>query len=351
MLQLRAPVFRRATYQALAAQDLLLLRDTPHHIGSHRPVICFARRKSEVAENASATGLQNDTATVANLPETVMQSQIAELSRKVDHLTVLLEKQSSGNLLEAQARKAGVAEKTLFRPSRDGKSCSRKEFRPTLDMVANQVNHASQLSNETLATTAIAGDAFAQRERLIREIMYVDDCTWDAAHDQLIKMDLFNEEHYWLHTMPYRCGIAVATLACVSSICLVFWKPVAQRYGERIAGEELPEGVADISTMTTNQVGSWTWTWMEPMIGTASFVLLCLQFARAQSVKLNMHPYTESMLRWRASRVATQYPSYDASMVRVWAKQMPRVDWKFMPKFRRRRYTPEMRTQNFRGAE
>ena len=31
-----------------------------------------------------------------------------------------------------------------------------------------------------------------------------------------------------------------------------------------------------------NEVGTWTWTWMEPMIGTASFALLCAQFARAQ---------------------------------------------------------------------
>merc|ERR1719420_788236 len=100
---------------------------------------------------------------------------------------------------------------------------------------------------------------------------------------------------------------------------MVFCKPVAKWYGVQIVGEDLPEddiGQKEIEELTTNQVGAWTWSWMEPMIGTASFVLLCLQFARAQSVKMNLRPYTESMLRWRANRVARQFPQYDGSMVR-----------------------------------
>ena len=43
---------------------------------------------------------------------------------------------------------------------------------------------------------------------------------------------------------------------------MVFCPPVALWYGENVAGEDLPEGMRDISEMTINQVGTWTWSWM-----------------------------------------------------------------------------------------
>merc|ERR1712187_678944 len=109
--------------------------------------------------------------------------------------------------------------------------------------------------------------------------------------------------------------------------------PVAEWYGVNVAGETLPDGVEQISSMTINQVGTWTWSWMEPMIGTASFVILCSQLARAQMWKLNMRPYTESMLRRRANRLARNYPEYDSGVVRAWAKHMPMVDSLTVPTF------------------
>merc|ERR1711879_660804 len=102
--------------------------------------------------------------------------------------------------------------------------------------------------------------------------------------------------------------------------------------------------------MTYIQVGAWTWSWMEPILGTASFVLLCLQLGRSQCVRMRYYPYTESMLRWRSHRVAKQYPQYDGSMVRAWAKILPRVKWNFMPVFRRNLYAPGARYQNFRSG-
>ena len=47
------------------------------------------------------------------------------------------------------------------------------------------------------------------------------------------------------------------------------------------------------------EVGSWTWGWNEPVLGTVSFVLLAFQFARNQMVNLGARPYTESMIAWR----------------------------------------------------
>jgi len=264
------------------------------------------------------------------------QTELLEMQgAQIQQLADILGK-GGGNLLEVQAAASGTF------PHRD-------DFVPTLEMVENQVNHVCQLDNETLANLAIGGDSFAHRERLLREIMQVDRCSWNDAHDKLIEMDEFNERFYWIQTLPYRVGISLAFAGGVGSILLVFCKPTAQFYAEHFAGEGLPEGVEDISTLTTNQVGSWTWEWAEPMIGVASFALLCMQFARAQAVNMNMSAYTRWMLHWRAHRAELQYPRYSAAMVRSWAAHLPRVDVTFMPHWKRTLYTPEARKKNFRA--
>ena len=70
--------------------------------------------------------------------------------------------------------------------------------------------------------------------------------------------------------------------------------------------QDLPDGGIDALQSFWN-VGSWTWGWMEPYLGTASFVLLGLQFTRAQMQKINWKPYTEAILSWRANRLANRY--------------------------------------------
>merc|ERR1712224_161282 len=110
----------------------------------------------------------------------------------------------------------------------------------------------------------------------------------------------------------------------------------------------LPEEVADIQEMTTNQVGTWTWSWAEPMIGVASFILLCMQFARSQAVNMNMSAYTRAMLLSRAKRLSNHYPEYTGAMVRAWAVQLPHVNAAFFPRFRRVYYTEENRKKNWR---
>merc|ERR1719296_254698 len=166
--------------------------------------------------------------------------------------------------------------------------------------------------------------------------MAVDSVRWGAAHDTLNKLDEYNEKFYWFESMPYRIGITVAFVGGVLFTLMVFYPPVAQWYAEAVVGEELPEGVKDISEMTINQVGTWTWGWMEPMIGVASFGLLCCQFTRSQAMKMNMKTYAEHLLQWRATGLAKKFPEYDGSMVRAWAKHMPPVGMNFFPIYERR---------------
>jgi len=210
---------------------------------------------------------------------------------------------------------------------------SRMAYRPDIDTAEKQVTHVCEMPHQSLAELAVLGDHCARRERLLREIMAVDQVPWGKAHEVLNEISIFNEKYYWFETLPYRVGITVAFFGGIASILLVFWKPAAYWYGINIAGEELPEDVKDISEMTTMQVGAWTWSWMEPMIGVATFALLCCQFTRAQAAKMNMKLWSDFLLDWRGARIARKFPQYDGSILGAWGEYLPRVGFDFFPRY------------------
>ena len=51
-------------------------------------------------------------------------------------------------------------------------------------------------------------------------------------------------------------------------------------FNERYVTADVPPE-KDLETWL--EVGSWTWNWMEPPLGTISFVLLCVQVHKASS--------------------------------------------------------------------
>lgn len=238
---------------------------------------------------------------------------------------------NSETLLQSRASRLGGERDLCGALSKNKPS----EFRPLRKEVLDQPTHVSQVGNRDLFSLAMHGKHSAHKERLLREIMQVDSVTWEEAHVKLSDIDVANEQYYWFQTMLYRIGIMSAVSSAAGAIALVFYPPVAEYYGVNVAGESLPDGVEDISEMTVNQVGSWTWGWMEPMIGVASFVLLCAQSGRAQMWKLNMRPYTEWMLRNRANRLAKLYPHYETGIVRDWAKHIPVTNMLSLPSYRR----------------
>lgn len=63
------------------------------------------------------------------------------------------------------------------------------------------------------------------------------------------------------------------------------------------------------------ETGAWTWNWMEPALGTASFTLLCFQFSRSQIKKIGMKPYTERLMEARARSLIEAFPNYDRSIL------------------------------------
>merc|ERR1712176_1650190 len=74
------------------------------------------------------------------------------------------------------------------------------------ERASKQPAHVSELGHQSLAELAMMGNHSAQRERLLREIMCVDGCSWEQAHKVLAKMDVYNERYYWIESAPYRIG-------------------------------------------------------------------------------------------------------------------------------------------------
>eukprot|EP00756_Hemistasia_phaeocysticola_P002718 Hpha_TRINITY_DN11845_c0_g1::TRINITY_DN11845_c0_g1_i1::g.1837::m.1837 len=212
---------------------------------------------------------------------------------------------------------------------------------PNLAIADAQPRQYKELSNEALATLAAQGQRgmhAAHRERLIREIMRVDRCPWETAFKKLGEMDAANERIYWALTGPHRIGICVGVGCGFASLPMVFSKPVAVWFALNFVGEtELPD---DLDEMTPFQVGAWTWDWMEPILGTASFVLLAAQFVRSLIKRMNTKPYTELVLSYRADRLSRLYPKYDRTIVRDWARYLPRVGIGFFPEYESRDSRP-----------
>lgn len=203
-------------------------------------------------------------------------------------------------------------------------------------MAMLQPTHVSEMGHLTLAHLALQRNHSAHRERLLREIMSTDKVSWDEAHKVLFEMDRVKERYYWAYTMPYRIGITASFFFGIGSFLFVFYHPVAHWYGTKIAGEDLPDGKEDIYDMTMNQVGTWTWGWMEPMIGTATFVLLCAQFMKANIIKLNMKSWMELVETKKSDLLADKFPRYDRSIVRTWAKPLPKANPNFFPIYERK---------------
>jgi len=250
-----------------------------------------------------------------------LRSELASLTEEFDALAAKYREE------------VGMRERVRRKGIKGRGAQSRMAYRPTLEYAEKQPSHVCELNHLSLAQLAMLGDHCARRERLLREVMAVDQITWGEAHEVLTSFDKYNEKYYWFETLPYRIAITLAFIGGVSSFVMVFWGPVAEWYGVNIVGESLPETAESVDSMTFNQVGTWTWTWMEPMLGTASFVILCAQFTRAQASKMNMKTYSDRILQWRANRLSKKFPQYDASMLQAWAKHLPKVGYDFFPKY------------------
>jgi hypothetical protein len=169
-----------------------------------------------------------------------------------------------------------------------------------------------EMDNSTLVTLGEMGHHEARIEILKRHIMARDQTSYEAAGEKFKEIARKNSENKFLLTLPYHVGIATALTLGAASLPMVFSLDVAHWFNTHFVTTQIPEP-EDVETIW--EVGSYTWNWMEPPLGTISFVLLTLQFSRSQIQNLGAKPYTEWIKQWRARRLAQAFPQYEASVV------------------------------------
>jgi len=179
--------------------------------------------------------------------------------------------------------------------------------------------HMSQIQGTQLFMLAkLEGpsQADACRERMRREIMYVDNVDWYGATDALLALDKSNSAGLALARAPYQLTWGAAFLGGWISLPLVFYLPVARWFNKFYVTMDVPEK-SDLDTML--EVGSWTWNWMEPPLGTVSFFLLCMQFAREASTNLGSKPPAVRHREMLAQQLQTAFPQYCPDVVADYA--------------------------------
>jgi len=187
----------------------------------------------------------------------------------------------------------------------------------SLEVAKQSPREFEEMSNDAIAIMAICGEQEAKEERLIREIMRADGITWDEAQPTFRQMKTDNRKGMYWATLPYKLGLYTATFSAFACIPMVFDLDTCLAFNEYFVTTD----VADPEDLETAlEVGSWSWNWMEPPLGTISFSLLCLQFARNQMQNLQATPYTEWVKNRRAARLCNQYPKYNPYIVGDFAK-------------------------------
>jgi len=177
---------------------------------------------------------------------------------------------------------------------------------------AMQFHSFSTMPHEQIVLLSAEGVGGARREALIRNVMAVDDVEYDDATETVDEIAKVNRERMFVHALPYHAGVLSAGVMGVFSIPMVFHFDTVHAFNEAFVTADVPEP-KDLETWL--EVGSWSWAWMEPLIGQASFFLLAMQFARHQLTNLGLKPYSSFMRKRRAERLVLLYPKYNHDLI------------------------------------
>lgn len=181
------------------------------------------------------------------------------------------------------------------------------------------IREVDEVSGESLYMMANmpGGHLGASRERLIRDVMDVDSVDRASATEKVRAIAKKNSEGVFMGILPYRVGITVAIVSGWASIPGVFSVPLAKWFNTYFVTTDIPPP-EDLQTIL--ECGMWTWGWMEPPLGTVSFFLLCLQYARDQRINIGQKPWTERWKSEQADKLAAAYPQYNTAIVRDYGK-------------------------------
>jgi len=168
------------------------------------------------------------------------------------------------------------------------------------------------MSNENLIILAEQGSNLACFERLIRDVMRVDNVEYMEARSKAEEIKHHNRKHNMKYAAMNWVGIGCSSFCLVACVPMVFSKNTALYFNEHFVTSDVPPP-QDLETFW--EVGTWTWNWMEPALGTGSFMLLCLQLFRAQLINMNYKPWTAAVRQKRADHLCETYPQYTEDIV------------------------------------
>lgn len=155
-----------------------------------------------------------------------------------------------------------------------------------------------------------------------------DNVSYEVATATFTQIEERNRHGLFLVALPYQIGVFTASVAAVAALPLVFHLPTVETFNELAVTMDVPPQ-SDLQTPL--EVGAWSWNWMEPPLGSASFILLCMQYIRGQMVNLGMKPYTSWIRSYRGKRLADEFPRYDRKILRSYSETATIVskrDWR-----------------------
>jgi hypothetical protein len=176
------------------------------------------------------------------------------------------------------------------------------------------------MDNDTIIRLAGTNNEDAINERLIRNIMSVDQVNWEDAQPRFKEIAEENEAGMSFFVLPYQIGFTVAVGAGLASFPLCFHEGTALLFNEYMVTTDVPDA-KDLETVL--EIGAWSWNWMEPPLGQISFFLLTLQFARSQMENMGIKPYTGWLKRSRADKLYSKYPQYTEHIVKDYSFSIP----------------------------
>jgi hypothetical protein len=183
---------------------------------------------------------------------------------------------------------------------------------PSLAIAQDMGKVYSEMENEPLVVIAEMRNHGARIEVLRRHVMAVDKVTYEKAGETLKKIMAKNREKLFYVAAPYKIGMAGAIIVGIGAFPMVFSVNTAMWFNELYVTMEIPPP-SDLDTSL--ETGAWSWNWMEPILGTASFSLLCFQYIRQQLLNLGMKPYTQKLIEIRAKSLCKAFPDYQEHII------------------------------------
>ncbi len=187
-----------------------------------------------------------------------------------------------------------------------------QDNKPTIQYAKGMPRNFSAMRHEQILQLCVEGSRCARREGLIRNVMAVDEIEYDDAAKIVQSIEKENREMMVIEYLPYHAGIAAAVVVGIGSFPMVFDINTVLWFNERFVTADVPD-TKDLETWL--EVGSYSWAWMEPVIGQASFAILVMQYIRNQAINLGLKPYNDKVLSMRSKRMVARYPQYDPIFV------------------------------------